>query len=307
MRAIAFILAAILISFVSEAHADGCQAAVARHNQAILADGRASVADFQKAFGTTPAAYKAAHGEAGYHTIEFCLKAEGMLHARISRLESELTLRHAAENACAELIRKNSFYKGMVGTGLDPEEKVIAEVKAGLADCASVIAVANGGTAPAPPSNGQAATAPCSDDVGPGMLLTNPGISLEGSSGCNNGGATNPQLPGAPRKDGLPNMQGGVSPQNRAPEVPGVSPPSPPVPSDNSFGGAPSTAPAQQQQHANAACPVTPSGTTNNDPPKRCLNFPDDPDCQNIAAGHRTPLDCPTGCHSENGECVANP
>lgn len=76
-----------------------------------------------------------------------------------------------------------------------------------------------------PPASG------CPDDVGPGMLLTNPGISLEGSTGCNDGAATNPQLQGPLHKGELPNMQGNSQP--RTPEGPGVSSPNPPLIADN--------------------------------------------------------------------------
>jgi hypothetical protein len=86
----------------------------------------------------------------------------------------------------------------------------------------------------------------CPDDVGPGMLLTNPGISLEGSSGCNKGSATQPQLPGALSKGELPDVQGRFNPQNRAPEVPGVSSPNPPLISDNTPGAAPQSCPQGQ-------------------------------------------------------------
>jgi hypothetical protein len=63
MRSIILILALIFPSLISEARADGCQAALARYNKAVIAEGAGFIAEFQKAMGVTPAAYFAAHGK----------------------------------------------------------------------------------------------------------------------------------------------------------------------------------------------------------------------------------------------------
>ncbi len=311
MRAIAFFLVAILSAGASEARADGCQAAIARYNQAVITEAKTFVAAFQKVFGITPAAYKTAYGDAGLHTPEFCLKSETMMQARLSGVEASLALWQAVQSACAKTLYKRNPVKG-APSQQQTAEQGIAFLKTQLADCAGIIGAANAGSVPAPALSDKAATpnapqnqaAHCPDDVGPGMLLTNPGISLEGSTGCNNRGATNPQLPGAPRKDEVPNMQGEINPQNRAPEVPGVSPPSPPLPSDNSFGAAPSTAEGAPTKQTDAPKKADRCDVSASDLPQPGPTFDLNRDVANPGSGGVT---CPPGCHRSNETCVLNP